>query len=161
MKYVLYGTIQYNFDYLGRLSVKHSLCVFLTRWFLQILFIRWSATAILVPFQVPLLHSHPSPPSGQGYYLMFNTSESDDLVCLDSPNQYFFQGVPLIARFMGPTWGPPGADRTQVGSMLGPWSLLSLHLQTKFWIQLGFVNYSISSTGVISANSGFNLYSTG
>ena len=23
----------------------------------------------------------------------------------------------LIARFMGPTWGPPGADRTQVGPM--------------------------------------------
>ena len=24
----------------------------------------------------------------------------------------------LITRFMGPTWGPPGADRTQVGPML-------------------------------------------
>ena len=24
----------------------------------------------------------------------------------------------LIARFMGPTWGPSGADRTQVGPML-------------------------------------------
>ena len=32
---------------------------------------------------------------------------------------------PLIARFMGPTWGPSGADRTQVGPMLGPWTLLS------------------------------------
>ena len=31
----------------------------------------------------------------------------------------------LIARFMGPTWGLPGADRTQVGPMLAPWSLLS------------------------------------
>ena len=30
----------------------------------------------------------------------------------------------LIARFMGPTWGPSGADRTQVGSMLAPWTLL-------------------------------------
>ena len=27
----------------------------------------------------------------------------------------------LIARFMGPTWGPSGADRTQVGPMLAPW----------------------------------------
>ena len=26
---------------------------------------------------------------------------------------------------MGPTWGPPGADRTQVGAMLAPWTLLS------------------------------------
>ena len=31
----------------------------------------------------------------------------------------------LIARFMGPTWGPPGADRTQVGPMWVPWKLLS------------------------------------
>ena len=26
---------------------------------------------------------------------------------------------------MGPTWGPSGADKTQVGSMLAPWTLLS------------------------------------
>ena len=26
---------------------------------------------------------------------------------------------------MGPTWGPSGADRTQVGAMLAPWTLLS------------------------------------
>ena len=31
----------------------------------------------------------------------------------------------LIARFMGPTWGPSGADRTQVGPMLAPWALQS------------------------------------
>ena len=31
----------------------------------------------------------------------------------------------LIARFMGPAWGPSGADRTQVGPMLAPWTLLS------------------------------------
>ena len=30
-----------------------------------------------------------------------------------------------IAMFMGPTWGPSGADRTQVGLMLAPWTLLS------------------------------------
>ena len=30
----------------------------------------------------------------------------------------------LIARFLGPTWGPPGAERTQVGP-LSPWTLLS------------------------------------
>ena len=32
--------------------------------------------------------------------------------------------TPLKARFMGPTWGPSGADRTQVGPMLSPWTLL-------------------------------------
>ena len=31
----------------------------------------------------------------------------------------------LVARFMGPTWGTPGADRTQVGPML-PHELCSL-----------------------------------
>ena len=41
----------------------------------------------------------------------------------------------LIARFMGPTWGPPGSDRTQVGPMEATWTLLSgnsmLPLNTK------------------------------
>ena len=32
---------------------------------------------------------------------------------------------PLITRFMGPTWGPSGANMTQVGPILAPWSLLS------------------------------------
>ena len=33
--------------------------------------------------------------------------------------------ITLIARLMGPTWGPSGAGRTQVGPMLAPWTLLS------------------------------------
>ena len=41
--------------------------------------------------------------------------------------QCFLEGknMALIASFMGPTWGPSGADRTQVGPMLAPWTLLS------------------------------------
>ena len=31
----------------------------------------------------------------------------------------------LVARFMTPTWGPSGSDRTQVGPMLATWTLLS------------------------------------
>ena len=30
-----------------------------------------------------------------------------------------------IASFMGPTWGPPGSCRPQMGPMLAPWTLLS------------------------------------
>ena len=30
-----------------------------------------------------------------------------------------------IAKFMGPTWGPPGSCRPQMGPMLVPWTLLS------------------------------------
>ena len=37
----------------------------------------------------------------------------------------FFNWYSLIARFMGPTWGPSGAERTQVGPMVAPWTLLS------------------------------------
>ena len=33
--------------------------------------------------------------------------------------------ISLIARFMGPIWGPPGADRTQVGPILATWTFLS------------------------------------
>ena len=36
-----------------------------------------------------------------------------------------FRSITLIARFMGPTWGPSGTDRTQVGPMLALWTLLS------------------------------------
>ena len=38
----------------------------------------------------------------------------------------------LIARSMGPTWGPSGADRTQMGTMLAPRTLLS-----GYWIKSG------------------------
>ena len=30
-----------------------------------------------------------------------------------------------IARLMGPTWGPPGSCRPQMGPVLTPWTLLS------------------------------------
>ena len=33
--------------------------------------------------------------------------------------------ISQIARFMGPTWDPPGSCRPQVGPMLAPWTLLS------------------------------------
>ena len=43
------------------------------------------------------------------------------IVFLHSPLSF----ISLIASFMGPTWGPSGADRTQVGPMLASWTLLS------------------------------------
>ena len=41
-------------------------------------------------------------------------------------SSYAKQDAPLIARFMGPTWGPSGADRTQVGPLLAPWTIWDL-----------------------------------
>ena len=40
-----------------------------------------------------------------------------------------------ISRFMGPTWGPPGAVRTQVGPMLAPWTLLCGYALTRWCCQ--------------------------
>ena len=40
------------------------------------------------------------------------------------PVMLILVNIDLIARVMGPTWGPSGADRTQVGPMLPPWTLL-------------------------------------
>ena len=33
--------------------------------------------------------------------------------------------ISQIAKFMGPTWDPPGSSRPQMGPMLAPWTLLS------------------------------------
>ena len=33
--------------------------------------------------------------------------------------------IPQIAKFMGPTWCPPGACRPQMGPLLAPWTLIS------------------------------------
>ena len=36
-----------------------------------------------------------------------------------------FHKTTRIAKFMGPTWGPPGSCRPQMGPVLSPWTLLS------------------------------------
>ena len=45
----------------------------------------------------------------------------------------------LIARFVGSTWGPSGADRTQVGPMLAPWTLLSGMIKQWLWWGSDFI----------------------
>ena len=53
--------------------------------------------------------------------VIFILCEDDDIPIPHTVNMM----TALIARFMGPKWGPSGADRTQVGPMLAPWTLLS------------------------------------
>ena len=48
-----------------------------------------------------------------------------EALVLTITNSEIVPQVSLIARFMGQTRGPSGADRTQVGPMLAPWTLLS------------------------------------
>ena len=38
----------------------------------------------------------------------------------DNTDERDVRWLSLMARFMGPTWGPSGADRTQVGPILAP-----------------------------------------
>ena len=40
-------------------------------------------------------------------------------------NHSTYHCATLMARFMETTWGSSGSDRTQVGPMLAPWTLLS------------------------------------
>ena len=37
----------------------------------------------------------------------------------------FGKKITQIAKFIGPTWGPPGSCRPQMGPMLAPWTVLS------------------------------------
>ena len=43
----------------------------------------------------------------------------------------------IIAMFMGPTWGPPGSCRPQMGPMLTPWTWLSGILAPYKWYPTG------------------------
>ena len=55
--------------------------------------------------------------------------------CLLSPSGHVFHtawetmiksySISQIAKFMGPTWGPPGSCGPHMGPMLAPWTLLS------------------------------------
>ena len=55
--------------------------------------------------------------------------------------------VAQIAKFMGPTWGPPGSCRPHVGPMLAPWTslsgrLLALHPITGLYVGLSRLIFS-------------------
>ena len=59
------------------------------------------------------------------------TPETAKLASISGSNFFI---TTLIARFMGPTWGPSGADRTQVGPMSAPW--IDRHCEN-FWAFTG------------------------
>ena len=59
----------------------------------------------------------------KAFTLFHKTAHYASLVV--SPAEKLNTCTTQITRFMGPTWGPPGDDRTQVGPMLASWTLLS------------------------------------
>ena len=58
---------------------------------------------------------------GDGFQRLDNRS----ITLIQNHHLILKHNIPQIARFTGPTWGPPGADRTKVGPMLAPWTFLS------------------------------------
>ena len=85
-----------------------------------------------------------------GRYMLYTASETLEYV---REHERHLSGFPshcrkhiqitaLIARFMGPTWGPSGADRTQVGPMLAPWTLQSG--STYIYYSISTENYELS-----------------
>ena len=51
-----------------------------------------------------------------------------------------------IAKFMGPTRGPPGSCRPQMGPMAVPWTLLSGHMSRTWPTRKVSINYSVWMT---------------
>ena len=75
--------------------------------------------------------------------------------------------ITLIARYMEPTWGPSGADRTQVGPRLAPWTLLFGNSLSLLWrnrkgliwyIKLPFYQYRDSHDNDKMVSWPFYLY---
>ena len=95
----------------------HNLCVFFA------INIHWEA-----PFCVYLLWMVQNFVLGDNFTtliaMLSNISNSTNELLLSSKTSQ-------IAKFMGPTWGPPGSCRPQMGPMLAPWTLLSGFLQPK------------------------------
>ena len=99
------------------------------------------------PMSWRALHSLPCV-SSHGHTLPVHTMNyiySSHLVVDD--DQRFCWVISLIARFMGPTWGPSGADRTQVGPMLAHelcyMGYLGLHQWN--WQNHGFIEHSATN----------------
>ena len=45
-------------------------------------------------------------------------------ISIYSNTPVYYYGASQITKFLGPTWGPPGSCRPQMGPMLAPWTLL-------------------------------------
>ena len=56
----------------------------------------------------------------------FNSLRPSDALTWHGSGITLANGMPSqIAKFMGPTWGPHGSCRSQMGPMWAPWTLLS------------------------------------
>ena len=94
------------------------------QWLIQMqLFVRDSTVCIKVPNVTPGFHRL------WLYYPVAHVTWKDKVVIWFTQRK-----ASLITRFMGTTWGPSGATRTQMGTMLVPWTLLSGVHQISIWL---------------------------
>ena len=106
--------------------------------------ITWTDTDILFHIYFNKLH------------LKLESVHSEECIwkCCLKMSALFVQGTicwitTQIARFMGPTWGPPGSCWPHVGPMLVPWILLSGNL----WEQNPGYLYRLSFSKLTSGDS--------
>ena len=74
-----------------------------------------------------------------------------------SKSKFIPQALSQIAKFMGPTWGPPGFCRPQVGPILDPWTLLSWILWT-MWVWLCKIHRIMASLVVLFSLQSIHFY---
>ena len=99
---------------------------------------KWPVTRKMFPFDDVIMNTdglNPASRLGHGYASISTEEGLWDVTTLI---------VRFMLEFMGPTWGPSGADRTQTGPMLAPWTLLSGYsskwtLQRRFHIKANII----------------------
>ena len=96
--------------------------------------------------------------SNRNSYIFIQENAFENIVCkiaviLSRPqcvNQHLCSGkqqrTSQIAYFMGPTWGPPGSCRSQMGPMLVPWTLPSAVSKPRITRHYGDLNRWIPRT---------------
>ena len=57
----------------------------------------------------------------ENYQHPSNPYDNHDVICT---LKYWYYCIIQDNKFNGPTWGPPGSSRAQMGPMLAPWTLL-------------------------------------
>ena len=123
-KYVLIGIIDISITYVYFLVPQYSVCTFRLARTSQANFHHDQKFAArcgsLHPQTCTVAMYAVTPP-----VIILALSPNDVLQYPPHRQKFGIIGVPQVAKFMGPKWGPPGSCRPQMGPMLAPWTLLS------------------------------------
>ena len=87
--------------------------------------VRWRKYVSLSLVELILWFIFTRPSKNHQYSRPHFTMPRSVLIEIYAINNHVLEKQTQIARFMGPTWGPLGSCRPQLGPMLAPWALLS------------------------------------